>query len=132
MTLDRLVENHLSDEALAFVTATYTATDSFDLAGFGAGLAENCTLVFGNGPKAEGKEAILQGIQHFWETIQGMNHHFVRLFQQGHTLLLDAEIDYTRTDGRVVNVNCITAIERNETGLATAMRIYLDLAPVFA
>lgn len=52
-------------------------------------------------------------------------------FGNYHLIAAEALIDYVRKDGKMVTVPCVTLIERNEDGLASSVRIFIDVAPVF-
>jgi phage gpG-like protein len=122
----------LSGAAFQWLQNKYLAVDGRNRVDFGKHLAENCTLQFGNNPLAVGKEELLNGIGQFWKSINGLNHNFVNVVGTDNHLVLEALIDYTRTDNKVVQIPCVTMIERNDEGLATSIRIFLDVAPVYA
>ena len=49
--------------------------------------------------------------------------------------VVEADIDYTRTDGKVVTTPCVTLLHRAgdaEPARVDHVRIFIDLAPVFA
>ncbi|MFN7116992.1 MAG: nuclear transport factor 2 family protein [Saprospiraceae bacterium] len=131
MRTEHLQFNNLSPEAFEWVQATYTAIDSMNVNDFGRMLAEEAELMFANNPIAHGKTQLLGGIQAFWRTINGLNHHFIKVYQIDYTLILEAMIDYTRKDNQIVTIPCTTIIERNAKHLATHMRIYLDVLPIY-
>ena len=45
--------------------------------------------------------------------------------------MLETQVDYLRKDGRTVTVPVVTVLER-EGRLVRALRIYLDVSPVYA
>lgn len=109
----------------------YTAVDAMDMQGFLAGLTDDIEVRFANHPPARGKEQVRGAIAGFWASIGGLKHRFENVYVDGATQTLEAQIDYTRKDGKVVTVPCTTLIGWRGP-LAATMRIYLDLAPVYA
>lgn len=109
----------------------YEAVDSMDLETYATLHTEDARLRFGNAPPAEGKQAILDGISHFWETIKGLRHDFQQVWEEGDATIVEALITYTRMDDKQVVLPC-TTILRRDGDLATDVRIYMDISPVFA
>jgi ketosteroid isomerase-like protein len=109
----------------------YANVDAMRLDAFVAGLSPDVEVVVGNNPAMKGREAVKQGIGHFWSTIAGLEHHFVNVVEGQGLTVLEAKVDYRRKDGREVTVAAVTVLERNG-GLVKSMRIYLDVAPVYA
>jgi hypothetical protein len=109
----------------------YANVDAMRLDAFVAGLSPDVEVVVGNNPAMKGREAVKQGIGHFWSTIAGLKHHFVNVVEGQGLTVLEAKVDYLRKDGREVTVPAVTVLERNGE-LVKSMRIYLDVAPVYA
>jgi hypothetical protein len=109
----------------------YANVDAMRLDAFVAGLSPDVEVVVGNNPAMKGREAVKQGIGHFWSTIAGLKHHFVNVVEEQGLTVLEAKVDYQRKDGREVTVPVVTVLERNGE-LVKSMRIYLDVAPVYA
>jgi ketosteroid isomerase-like protein len=115
----------------AWLVAHYADVDNMRMDAYLAALADDVKVTFGNHPPAVGKAQVRDAIGGFWASIKGLKHNFVNVLQDGALTALEARIDYTRKDGRVVTVPCTTIIERRDEKVAAA-RIYIDLAPVFA
>lgn len=109
----------------------YAAVDSMDLEKYAALHTEDARLRFGNAPPAEGKQAILNGISHFWETINGLRHDFVEVWDEDDATIVEAEITYTLKNDQQVVLPC-TTILRRDGDLATDVRIFMDINPVLA
>jgi ketosteroid isomerase-like protein len=114
-----------------WLRAYYDDVDNMRLDDFAARHTEDVVVRFANNPPAHGIDQVRQNIGHFWTMIGGLKHHFVHVWNDGDTTILEADIDYTRTDGDVVTVPCTTVLHRRGE-LVDQVRIYLDLAPVFA
>jgi ketosteroid isomerase-like protein len=109
----------------------YENVDAMRLDAFVAGLTPDVEVVVGNNPAMKGRQAVKEGIGHFWSTIAGLKHHFVNVVE-GHGLtFLEAKVDYRRKDGREVTVPVVSVLERNGE-LVKSLRIYMDVALVYA
>ena len=109
----------------------YDDIDNLRMEEYLAAQTEDATVVVGNGPKVMGRQQIRAGIGGFWGKIGGLRHRFFNVIESGDFTVLEAHIDYTRKDGRVVTVPCTTVLKRRDS-LISETRIYIDLAPVFA
>ena len=109
----------------------YRAIDAMAMDGFLAGLTEDAEVTFGNHPTLKGKAAIQEGIGAFWQSIRGLTHDFTNVVENGADSALEAKINYVRADGRVVTIPCVTMVTR-EGKLIRSLRIYIDIAPVYA
>lgn len=111
----------------------YRQIDGLDVAGTVANFATDGAVVFGNNPPAVGHDAISGALTGFWSTIGGMHHDIRNTWQNDDaTTVLEAVCSYTRLSGDVVPIGCTTIIDRRDDGLITSLRIYIDLAPLFA
>ena len=131
MTTKQLENQMLTPEAFTWLQNKYLAIDSTNKEAFASFLAKDCTLQFGNNPLVVGRIDLVEGIEHFWKTIKGLNHNFINVLGNDNHISLEANIDYTRLDGKIVVTPCVTNIKRNSEGLATSIKIFLDVAPVF-
>jgi limonene-1,2-epoxide hydrolase len=109
----------------------YANVDAMRLDAFVAGLAPDVEVVVGNNPAMHGRQAVKDGIGCFWSTIQGLKHNFVNVVEGQGLTILEAKVDYVRKDGRQVTVPVVTVLERNGE-LVKSLRIYFDVAPVYA
>jgi ketosteroid isomerase-like protein len=109
----------------------YDDVDNMRLQAFVDRHTDDVVVKFGNNPPAVGKAEVEKAIGYFWTMIGGLRHQFVNVFADGDTTILEAEIDYERKDGVHVMVPCTSILHRRD-GLVDGLRVYLDLAPVFA
>jgi ketosteroid isomerase-like protein len=109
----------------------YANVDAMRLDEFVAGLTPDVEVIVGNNPTMKGRQAVKQGIGHFFSTIAGLEHHFVNVVEGQGLTFLEAKVDYRRKDGRQVTVPVVTVLERNGE-LVKSLRIYFDVAPVYA
>lgn len=109
----------------------FTDVDAMDLEAYIAHHTDDVVVTFGNNPSAEGKEQVRGAIGNFWETIQGLDHRFVDVFEDGDSTVLEEVVTYTRNDGAVVDVPGASLFHRTG-GKVDRLSIYIDLAPVYA
>ncbi len=114
-----------------WITRLYAQIDGMNMEGFLAGLTDNCTVSFANHPPAEGKAQVRAAIGAFWSSIKGLRHNFDNITQDGDDVTLEARIDYTRLDGRIVTLPCATLLKRHGDKVKS-MRIYIDVGPLYA
>jgi ketosteroid isomerase-like protein len=119
------------DSMSNWVKNYYAVVDSMDIEKFGPLHTEDVQLRFGNAETVVGRDAVVRGISDFWGAIKGMHHNFVQSWEEGNVEIVEALIDYTRHDGKVVTVPC-TSILRKRGDLLQDLRIYIDISPVFA
>ena len=109
----------------------YEQIDSMNMDGFLSGLTEDCSVAFANQAPVKGKAQIRSAIGAFWASIRSMKHHFFNVTQDGDDMTLEANIEYTRLDGRMVTLPCATVLKRLGHKVKS-MRIYIDIAPLYA
>ena len=109
----------------------YSVVDSMNVEEFTALHTEDVRLRFGNAQTIVGRDAVVHGISDFWGAIKGLRHNFVQTWDEGDVEIVEVLVDYTRHDGKVVTVPC-TSILRKRGDLVQDLRIYMDVAPVFA
>lgn len=120
---------HSGDDDSSWYVEFYAGVDAMDASIFDRFCTEDTTLRMANHPLAEGRDAVREGLEHFWSTIAGMRHTFGQVLQVGDNAILEAVVEYTRLDGRIVSIPVATAIGRRG-GRIASQRIYIDLAPL--
>jgi hypothetical protein len=93
--------------------------------------SDDVVVRFGNNPPARGKEEVAGNIGYFWTLIGGLKHNLVNNFEVDGTTIVEWNVDYLRKDGATVTVPCTSILHRSGN-LVDALRVYIDLAPVFA
>ncbi|MCH8487331.1 MAG: nuclear transport factor 2 family protein [Candidatus Cyclonatronum sp.] len=131
MRTHQLKTTQISEEAFIWLKSKYEAVDTMDAGAYRTFLSEDCELQFGNNPILKCNNEIIGGLQHFWDALNGLDHSFINILGTDNQIAAEALIDYTRKDGKVVTVPCVTIIGRNQDGLASSVRIFIDVAPVF-
>jgi SnoaL-like domain len=109
----------------------YASVDAMRLDDFVACLTPDVEVVVGNNPAMKGRQAAKEGIGYFFSTIKGIKHHFVNVGESNGLTFLEANVEYLRKDGKSVTIPVVTVLERNGV-LVKSLRIYFDVAPVYA
>jgi ketosteroid isomerase-like protein len=110
----------------------YDTIDNMRLDEFVDSHTDGVVVQFANNPPAHGKDEVRESIGQFWTLIDGLEHTFLSVHEDGPTTVLESNIDYTRKDGQVVTVPCASVVDRAGDGKVSGLRVYIDLAPVFA
>lgn len=131
MTTHRIKKNTLSSGAFRWVQDFYKAADGMNPNTFYSFLADNAYMQFGNA-SANNMADVKAYVGNFWKEIKGVNHNFINLLGTDDEMVLEAQIDYTRSDDKQVTVPCVTIIERTGEEKVQSMRIFIDLAPVLS
>jgi ketosteroid isomerase-like protein len=114
-----------------WVSEYYDDVDNMRLDEWVGRHTDDAVVTFANNPPARGKEEIAQNIGGFWSMIGGLQHNIVNRWDVDGTTILEVDVDYTRSDGAHVNVPC-TSILHRKGDLVDELRVYIDIAPVFA
>ena len=109
----------------------YASIDAMHLDEFAARLAPDVKLIVGNNPPMNGRLAAKEGIGYFFSTIDGIKRHLVNVAENNGLTFLEANVEYLRKDGRTVTIPAVTVLERSGD-LVKSLRIYFDVAPVYA
>ena len=135
-TLERTLNR---DALVAWARAIYDdSVDHKDANGFAAAFTSDAWLRFANNPPIIGRENIRGAIAQFFTAMKALKHTAKGAFVDGDTLILEAEVTYTRHDDAKVTVPAVTIfrIASSKAGksefLADQCRIYVDLMPLFA
>jgi ketosteroid isomerase-like protein len=108
----------------------YATVDAMDIDAAAQYLTADTTFRLGSKEETRGRDAVLEGMAHFWTMIGGISHTFVNVVESGNLAALEAVVEYTRLDDSKVSIPATTMVERRD-GLVTAQRVYIDLAPLF-
>ena len=132
MKTSTIQTNQLSPRAYEWYIAYLETQDRLDVEAYGKNLTDDCVFQFANNPVVTGKAAILDGLTKFWGSIKQNDHTLLNIIGTDQKFGLEALNTFTRLDGRQVTVPAFAITERNEQGLATSVRVFMDMAPVYA
>lgn len=105
--------------------------DAMNLDAFAAGLTPDAEVIVGNNPPMSGRQAAREGIGGFFSTIAGIRHTITHVVESDGVTVMEAKVDYRRKDGQTVTVPAATILER-QGDLVRSLRIYVDVAPIYA
>lgn len=112
--------------------AVFADIDKMQADAFLQHLTPDVHFTFGNLEPADGREAVRGAVESFWATISGMRHHVRDIWQvTDDTTVVHADVEYRRTDGKVVTVPNVDIL-RWEGDQVADWRIVIDIAPVYA
>jgi ketosteroid isomerase-like protein len=113
------------------VQRMFDVVDTMSAGGFVEFLAPDVRFRFGSAPEAEGRAAVHAAVAGFFSSINGLRHRLLGYWEQGSAVIVKLEVEYTRKDGRKVDLPCANIFEF-EGKLIRDYRIYMDIGPVYA
>jgi ketosteroid isomerase-like protein len=115
-----------------FTGHVFAIVDKRDAAGFAALFAPDGRFVFGNSEPIVGPAAIAEATDAFFANVLELRHEIVNNWEVGADTVAELTVEYHRLDDRYVTVPGVTIFTRDDAGLITHYRIFVDLAPLFA
>lgn len=88
-------------------------------------------VAVGNNPVMQGRDAVRQGLGGLFSAVDGIRHTTMHTAEAGPLTFREMKVDYLRKDGRTVSVPVVSVFERRGPQVS-ALRIHLDIAPLFA
>jgi SnoaL-like domain len=132
MKTNELKVNQLSPKAYEWYLGYLNAMDKLDLDAYASYLATNCELQFGNNSIVKGKNNVVEALRAFWATIDGDEHNLQNIFGDDNNFVLEAFNTFKLKDGKTVTVPAVAITEKNSEELVTSVRLFMDVAPIFA
>jgi len=132
MRTNSLRINQLSPEVYQRYLHYLEVLDSKDIEAYSAYLAENCVMQANNNPPVVGKSAIVQFLSEYWKSFVSLEHDLLNIYGTDSAFVLEALNHYQRHDGKSVTLRAVAFTDQNNAGLITSVRLYTDLAPLFA
>jgi SnoaL-like domain len=136
MDLGNLRINQLTPAGWAFYEDYLSVLDRYDIGGFAGFLADGVTVQFNNDPPVVGKPAVVAALGGFWASIRDMGyalrHEPHNIYGTDDHYVLEALNHYDTADGRRVTVRAVAFTDRDTDGKVASIRIYQDLAPLYA
>jgi ketosteroid isomerase-like protein len=113
------------------VAAIFADIDAFDPDRFVAHLTPDAQFRFGNADPVTGRAAVKEAVTGFFDTIGGLTHHIRNVWEAGHTVIAQIDVEYLRKDGKTVTLpNADILVFDGD--LVSDWQIYIDVAPVYA
>lgn len=115
-----------------FTEYVFAIVDKRDADGFAALFAPDGRFVFGNADPIVGRADIAAAVEAFFASLAGLRHEISNRWEAGADTVAEVVVEYDRANGSCVRVPAVTIFTRDDAGLITNYRIYVDLAPLFA
>ncbi len=109
----------------------YATVDGMKMEEYLAWHTDDVRFRFGSTETTVGKEPVEQGLNHLWGALKSLRHDMTGVWQQDNVTIVEANITYTRKDGKAVVLPCVTVLRR-EGNLINDVRINMDINPLFA
>jgi ketosteroid isomerase-like protein len=106
--------------------------DRMDAQAWASYLAADAVMRFGNADPVHGRDGCRDALASFYELIDGLRHEVTEQWEHDSATIVQANVTYTRKDGREVTVPVVTIYHTDAGDLIADYRVYIDLAPVFA
>jgi ketosteroid isomerase-like protein len=125
--------NQLSPAAGNWYVGEYLAAmDALDVARYGDFLADDVSVQFNNAPATRGKPDVIAMLAGYWRSFAAIEHEPLNIYGSDQSFMLEALNHYVRHDGGKVTTRAVALTDRDAEGKVTSVRIYADVAPVFA
>lgn len=109
----------------------FAAIDAKDTEQFLEYLSESPRFRFGSAPAVEGRAAVREAVQAFFDSIAGLEHSLSASASVGTTLFTEGDVTYTRHDGSMITLPFADVFELRDGRIAD-YKIYMDIGPLYA
>lgn len=113
------------------VRNVFAAADQMQTDKWVAYFTDDARFRFGNADPVFGRDAIRKAMAQFFSTIKSMHHDFAGIYEQDNIVIAEADVTFTRLDGKVVRIPA-TTIFRMQGDRVQDFRLYMDAAPIYA
>lgn len=120
-----------ADGVQGMLDELFAAIDARDSERFVGFLADDARFRFGSAPVVEGRDAIRDAVEQFFQSIQALEHRIGQVIESGNTLVCEGEVVYTRHDGTTIGLPFADVFELAGDRI-TEYKIYMDINPLFA
>lgn len=115
----------------AMLAGLFAAIDAKDTERFLSYLTESPRFRFGSAPAVEGRAAVREAVQAFFDSITGLEHSVAVSASVGTTLFTEGDVTYTRHDGSRITLPFADVFEMRDGWIAD-YKIYMDIGPLYA
>ncbi|SDF46914.1 SnoaL-like domain-containing protein [Lentzea fradiae] len=111
--------------------AMYDDIDNKRFESLEARFTEDVVVTLAGNPPAVGRDVAMAEQREFMESFRSLRHQFTNTWEVDDTAILEGVVTYERHDGKTVEIPGATVVTRSGD-LVDTVRIYLDLAPLYA
>lgn len=109
----------------------FASVDGRDADALAAFFTPDARFRYGNGDVERGPDAIRSAVEAFWAAVPAVSHRFVAEWEVDGATIAELEVTYERQDGQTLTLPS-TTIMRHDGEHIDDLRVYMDVAPVFA
>lgn len=113
-----------------FVHPLFQAIDAMDAEKFVSFLTDDGVFRFGNGPAAEGREAIREAVAQFFGSVHALRHRLLGVWSLPDVVFCEGEVTYTRKDRSEVTLPFFNVFKLQD-GKVREYSIYADVTPLY-
>ncbi|HEY1777915.1 MAG TPA: nuclear transport factor 2 family protein [Solirubrobacteraceae bacterium] len=108
-----------------WVREHYALVDAADVDRYVEAFTEDVELRFGSHPPVRGRAAVRDALA-AGHAEHAMAHTVVGCWESGDTTILEFDVVYTYADGYAQRAPSVALIRRNDAGLTTSLRVYVQ------
>lgn len=109
----------------AWVREHYALVDAAEVERYSESFSDDVELRFGSHPPVRGRAAVRDALA-AGHAEHAMAHTVIGCWESGDTTVLEFDVVYTYPDGRSQRVPSVALIRRDDEGLTTSLRVYVD------
>ena len=117
-------------ETTKLLAALFESIDAKNTQAFAVFLSEDVLFRFGNAPAVEGRRAVAETVQGFFQSIRGLRHELAQTWTQGDSVVCHGQVTYTRKDGSTLCVPFANIFGLAE-GRVSRYLIFVDVSELY-
>jgi ketosteroid isomerase-like protein len=122
----------LREPANPLVRRLFAMYKTGDMDGFAGLLREDSVFTFGNSGPVVGAAAVRAGLEQLFTVVNTISHTVLNEWSTGSDQIVEADVTYSRKDGKDVTVPCASIITFDDSDKIISYRILLDPSPLYA
>jgi hypothetical protein len=131
MKLTGLGVNQLSTDGVGWYVRYLAAWEAKQADAHASFLANNIVVQLGNNVPIYTRRAIMPVVERIWSRYRSLDHEILNLYGSDRSFAAEVLWHFIRLDGAAITIPAMIAIERDETGLASSIRTYSNVTPIF-
>jgi ketosteroid isomerase-like protein len=108
----------------------FNKIDAKDTVGFLSFLTSDARFRFGNTPVLQGREAIGEAVEAFFDSISRSRHRLLHTWSVADAIICQGEVSYTRKDDSKLTLPFVNIFQMQD-GLIERYLIYIDITPLY-
>lgn len=116
---------------LDWIRDLFERIDAKDVDGLLAFLADDAQSRFGNAPALSGKDAIREGVEGFFASVQASRHSIANIWPHPYTVICQGDVAYTRLNGSQLTVPFVDVFGMAGDRIREYL-IYIDISSLYS